>query len=425
MTAPVLLCTVGGSHQPILTAINNVKPRYVVFFCTDTDPATGKPGSLTQVEGKGRPVEVRKGSEVDRLPNIPTLAGLESGTYATRVIPADDLDMGVAVVLEEIDGLRGRLPDAQIVADYTGGTKTMAVALAIAALERPGVEIRLVTGARADLVKVHDGTEHSCIVPAEGIRLRRDMAPFIVAWERFAYGEAALALWAVATPRDRALRAELQIARDLSRAFDAWDRFDHPAALAVLDSYRARIGRELGLTLTFLKHLTAEPDDPRRMPARLWDLWLNAERRAAQGRYDDAVARLYRLTEWTAQWLLMQKGVDTADVRVEEIPDGLLLPADRSGKRKAALMDAWAMVEHHGDDAARAFVKAERDRMLDQVRTRNASILAHGDTPIGPVAWEKFHGWAGTTLIPLLQTEAARVGFTLRPGQLPVQPCWH
>ena len=34
------------------------------------------------------------------------------------------------------------------------------------------------------------------------------------------------------------------------------------------------------------------------------DLWRNAERRAVQGRYDDAVARCYRMVEWTAQWLL-------------------------------------------------------------------------------------------------------------------------
>jgi Card1-like, endonuclease domain len=35
--------------------------------------------------------------------------------------------------------------------------------------------------------------------------------------------------------------------------------------------------------------LTAPADDPRREPARLWDLWRNAERRAAQGRYDEVL----------------------------------------------------------------------------------------------------------------------------------------
>ncbi len=51
--------------------------------------------------------------------------------------------------------------------------------------------LRLVAGARADLVKVHDGTQSSGTVGVEGIRLRRGMAPFLAAWDRFAYGEAA------------------------------------------------------------------------------------------------------------------------------------------------------------------------------------------------------------------------------------------
>ncbi len=40
MTSPILLCTVGGSHQPILTAIRERRPAFVLFFCTDKDPGT-------------------------------------------------------------------------------------------------------------------------------------------------------------------------------------------------------------------------------------------------------------------------------------------------------------------------------------------------------------------------------------------------
>jgi len=148
----------------------------------------------------------------------------------------------------------------------------MTAALAISALERPGVELRLVTGARADLVKVHDGTQSSGIVGVEGIRLRRGMAPFLAAWDRFAYGEAAAGLAALPTPRDPKLRAELQIARDLSRAFDAWDRFDHPAARDQLEVYRSRLGRAAAPWFNVLKHLAAAPEEARRTPARLWDL---------------------------------------------------------------------------------------------------------------------------------------------------------
>jgi CRISPR-associated protein (TIGR02710 family) len=425
MSKPTLLCTVGGSHQPILTAIREVSPSFVTFFCSGADPATGKPGSRTQVEGKGTPVEVMRHCEVvERLPNIPTQAGLTADAWAVCEVPADDLDTAVHLILAEIDRLRASDLEAPLIADYTGGTKTMTAALAIAALERPGVELRLVTGARADLVKVHDGTQSSGVVGVEGIRLRRGMAPFLAAWDRFAYGEAAVGLAGLPTPRDSNLRAKLQIARDLSRAFDAWDRFDHRAARDQIDVYRSRLGGAAAPWFNVLKHLAAGPEEARRTPARLWDLWLNAQRRAAQCRYDDAVARGYRLLEWTAQWLLSTIGIDTGALREDQIPPGIPIHPGEDGRRQAALRNAWDLAAHHLGGEVQRFVQAERDHLLDHLRKRNYSILAHGDLPITRGDWEAFSTWIESALIPLLRGQAAPVGLKTLAPQLPRQPLW-
>lgn len=68
----ILLITVGGSHQPIVTTIRSLKPDRVIFLCS-----TGSRGSESQVIGQGTPCEVRRGTEViERLPNIPTQAEL-------------------------------------------------------------------------------------------------------------------------------------------------------------------------------------------------------------------------------------------------------------------------------------------------------------------------------------------------------------
>ncbi|MFP4134461.1 MAG: hypothetical protein ACLFTJ_09930, partial [Halothece sp.] len=68
----VLIITVGGSPQPIVTAIRTLQPDRAIFLCS-----TGSKGSLSQVIGEGTPCEIRRGTEViDRLPNIPTQAGL-------------------------------------------------------------------------------------------------------------------------------------------------------------------------------------------------------------------------------------------------------------------------------------------------------------------------------------------------------------
>jgi len=62
-TTVILLCTVGGSHEPILTALRQTTPDFVCFICTDRDPATGRPGSDTQILGKGACIKIRPGCE--------------------------------------------------------------------------------------------------------------------------------------------------------------------------------------------------------------------------------------------------------------------------------------------------------------------------------------------------------------------------
>jgi len=61
----VLIVTVGGSHQPIVTAISSLQPDRVIFLCS-----TGNRGSESQVIGKETPCEVRKGTESEQLSNF-------------------------------------------------------------------------------------------------------------------------------------------------------------------------------------------------------------------------------------------------------------------------------------------------------------------------------------------------------------------
>lgn len=424
MGATVLLCTVGGSHAPILTALRETQADYVCFFCTGDDPVNGAPGSRSQIEGEGRPVVRRRpDGSVENLPNIPTQAGLIDGSFEVREVPADDLDRAVCTMLDAIADLGQKFPDAAMTADYTGGTKTMTAALVIAALETERVALRLVTGPRRDLVTVRDGSQSSFEVRVEGIRLRRSMAPLLGAWRRFAYGEAADGLAALPTPKAPDLREELDIARDLSRAFDAWDRFDHAAALAACDPHRERLSLTMAGSLAFLDTL-ASSGAAAGEPARLWDLWLNALRRGTQRRYDDAVARLYRLIEWTAQWVLAGKGIDTSDLRPEQLAPGMVLVTGRDGKHQVGLYAAWELVLHHVGGPAGAFALRERGRVLEHTLVRNGSILAHGGTPVNQRAWEAFSGWVAEALLPVLREEGAKSGLPREPVQLPSSPPW-
>lgn len=416
----VLVATVGGSHQPIVRSIDTQRPDYVCFVCTDRDAATAESGSGSrkQIEGKGKVIKANKDDPAPTLPNIPTQCGLNADQYEVLIVSSDDLDDVYQKIATRLGDLLKECPDAAFRADYTGGTKSMTAGLVLAALEYPEVSINLVTGARADLHQVHAGTESLVAASTDGIRLRRRMAPYLDMWEHFGYGEAAAGLESIPTPQNSDLRAELQLARDLSHAFDAWDRFDHQTARERLNIYRGRIARQFHVGLTFLDALNE--DGPRLQPARLLDLWMNAERRAARRRYDDAAARAYRLLEGTAQWLLDDRaGIDTAQLDPGQIPDDMDLTPNRQGRLQAGLFSAWTLVAHQLNGPAVAFFQSQSDPMHNHIQIRNRSILAHGFHPVTTDQWEAFHQWMSEHFIPMLQEEVQASGRPLTPQQFP------
>ena len=421
MSNPILLCTVGGAHQPILRAIGSTSPRYVCFFCTGRDPGTGRPGSIVQVTGKSNVIKANPGEAKPTLPNIPAQAGLDADRFEARTIPADDLDGAVFAMRAAVVELAERFPGACFVADYTGGTKTMTAALVCAALERDDVELQLVAGARPNLVRVEDGTEQAMTASVARLRLDHAMAPWLGAWRRFAYHEAADGLDGIRVATGNPGRAQLEFARSSSRALARWDDFDHGGALALLDIYAGRVARYFPEMLPTLR-LLANEDDAKHEPARLFDLWLNAERRAAQGRFDDAVARWYRLMEWTAQWQLRTgTGADTADFPQELLPPDTDPTPGRDGKIKIGLRQTWQVVEQRLPGPAQAFIAEHGRELRDLLDLRNHSILAHGYRPVDNADWRRVGSWTRERFLPVLRALAAEAGLKGEPSQLPTE----
>ena len=416
----ILFVTVGGSHRPIVHAIDDLQPDFVCFICTDRDPASGQKGSRQQIEGAGNVIAEAHGGPLT-LPNIPTQCGLKPEQYEVLLVEADNLDDISDKARTRITTLSEQHPGASLYADYTGGTKSMTAGLVLAAVDDPRVELTLVTGTRNTLISVHDGSEALAPAEIDRIRLDRRMEPHLQAWHHHGYGEAAAGLQRIPTPRNSELRTRLLTARDLSRAFDAWDRFDHAGALQILQPYQARLGAHFGQGLTFLRLLADNAEtNPRTEPARLLDLWLNAERRAARHRYDDAVARTYRLLEWTAQWILRrQAGIDTSNLQPEEIPSGFDIPPGRHGKRQAGLFLAWQLVLELGHGEPVHFMKAEETSLRGHLDARNVSILAHGYMPVRAEDWVPIQKWFSERFIPMLQAEVDTVGRPVLPRQLP------
>lgn len=417
----ILLCTVGGSHQPVLTSIEENGPGYVCFFCTGRDPETGKQGSIDQVTGKGSVIKANRDDDKPTLPNIAVQAGLTDGGFQTTKVPADDLDGACAAMRACVADLAERFPGARFVADYTGGTKTMTAALVCTALERDDVALQLVSGARSDLVAVRPGTERAMAASVDRLRLDRAMKPYLGAWRRYAYREAAAGLAAIRIAANAPDRARLGLGLALSRALAHWDDFDHAGALALLEVYAGRFSKDLLKRLPDLRLLAG--DRPHSVPARLWDLWLNAERRAAQGRFDDAVARWYRLMEWTAQWQLkVGCGADTADFPRELLPPEVDVKPDRDGKIKVGLRHAWRIAACHLAGPIKTFYAANESMLFDLLELRNESILAHGFRPVRRADWDRVRDWTLQRYLPLLQDLGKRSGLRSPLRQLPTEP---
>jgi len=298
----------------------------------------------------------------------------------------------------------------------------MSCALVLAALEVGTIELQLVSGARPDLVRVQDGSERAAEVSVEGIRLRRAMESPLSGWDRFAYDEAAEGLQRLPMPRDRRLRPRLTRARQLSEAFAAWDRFEHQQARSLLLTYTKVVAEDLGDHLRALGGLTSGPEQ--REPLLLFDLWRNAERRARQGRHDDAVARVYRLLEGTAQWLLRREcDIETADVPRDRLPAGFDASPGRDGRIQVGLWSAWKLVAALTQGAAADFFTPHNTALLGHLQVRNQSLLAHGFEPIPSRQWESLSRWCEESFLPVLAEEAERARVR-PPPQLPDRYLW-
>lgn len=392
---PTLLAiTVGGACAPIVSAIQAYQPDYVYFIVT-----RGQRGSRDNVDGPGDPCgDPRKATCPECQTtfhlgdpsgaNIVTQTGLSDTAWEPLILDEPDaFSRCYAQTYTGLTRLAENHPDWRLIADYTGGTKTMTAALAAVALEL-GWELSLVKGSRLDLVKVRSGTEIASLVNAAEVRAHRRMAEARRLFDAYAYASAAQVLGSTLreAPLAPDLQHEIHARVTLCRAFHAWDLFQHRRARQLLEPYQSRCVPQW----IFVKQLTRE--QPGYAP--VGDLLRNAERRAARGRYDDAVARLYRALELLAQTRLQAAhNLDSGAIPVARLPSDLQRryearrdPADQGVK--LGLCDDYELLTGLEDPLGLLY-REWQHRLLDVLGHRNRSILAHGLEPVGEEAWQR------------------------------------
>ncbi|MEI7644326.1 MAG: TIGR02710 family CRISPR-associated CARF protein [Chloroflexales bacterium] len=419
----VLVLTVGGSSAPILSAIRDHQPDFVVFIASKDQPDKPNSGSYVTVDGPGVPCDVRSAvkcpackAEVSprtASPSIVARVGLAPAAYQVVQIEPDDLNEAYADVRMLLADLRIRFPDAALIADYTGGTKTMSAALTLAAIERGDCALALVSGPRGDLVRVTDGTQMSAAVDVRNWRVQRSLTLADDLFNRYDYAAAEQSLAGIMrdvglTPP---LRSAVQRRVQLCRGFDAWDRFDHSAAFALLQPFADSLGTHWKALLALTGRSKSSGYEP------IFDLLRNAERRASRARFDDAVARLYRATELLAQTRLnLQYGVNTSDLDTAKLPEPLRVvygsSPEEDDKVRLGLQKAYALLGALSDPLGVAFTSVSGP-LNNALTRRNHSILAHGNIPLYQADYTDLHAHLHTLI------NAARSALKL--GREPVQ----
>ena len=408
----ILVVTVGGSLAPIRSEWQALQPDLTYFVCSCDDPVAGTAGSCKDVTGPS------KSSLVNEF-------GLQDDAFRVVEVEPDDLVGAWLRLSDVLANIRTEYPEASVYADYTGGTKSMTAALVLASADKDFLQLRVVTGSRGNLVKVVDGTQSPQPVDIGPIRARRDFEVAAAHWQSYNYESTVRALNALlpdfpASP----LRNQATFVRTVSQAFGSWDRFAYVQALSCLDVFDHHMSPALREYHIALKDLSRKTNkEPKLTLLYLWDLWLNINRRAEQGRFDDAVVRSYRLLEASGQWILSFHGINTARVDVDSLPEGLQTElAIRSEVVKPVsigLFSTWIVVHHFDQGVLATEMRSQTSTWRSLIETRNRAFLGHGFEPITKEEWAQWLSWLQSRFIPALKQEAMDRGIRRFPDQLP------
>jgi CRISPR-associated protein (TIGR02710 family) len=423
-----LICTVGGSPQPITTALRLLRPDVVWFLVSD-----GKAGESSRSQVESEEIDYDKPCGW-RGPGLKFAPGCPAATHIV-LIPADDPDRAYALCRSCLAQVRRRYPGHRLIVDYTGGTKSMTGALLMAAFAQPSVEVQFMVGDRPDLDRVKSGSEQPQRMSADFIMAERDFAAAEQAVNGYDYAAANALLHDL---RNRLQKVSVKPPTAWSRRLEQtltwtgvmshWDAFGHreaarwacePAVKSMMEA-----SGHLAPLLALARRERGRPG---------WDLcadlWLNAQRRGKRGRYDDAVARLYRLLEAAAQAQLWGRhGLESGRIAPSELPNSMrssvYMKKDlKNGASYAQLALKQTMQLLRERDPHDDFVAAYESGNAVQNRLhgppwlikRDHSILAHGFVSVDETAWGEAKSWVEANLLPLFRQDI----FPQLPREIP------
>lgn len=381
-----MVVTVGTSPEPLVKTINEHRPECVLFVVSAESRKTVEDEVFSGLKQRPRDAFCEV-ADPERLTNC----------YA-------EIHERIGSWLKEYD-----LHREEVGIDYTGGTKAMAAALALASVEHLIDRFIYVGGTQRDdngRGVVRSGFE-SIKSDRNPLRVRAVREIERANWllENFHAEAAAEILRGAKVICDDKYNSRLDIYVDLAMSLDHADRFRFSKAIKVFRPRRKKLPEFFELSVCdqlervceSWKKIAESLKAKGKTPAEevLLELLANAARRAEQGRYDDAVGRLYRAVELKGQQLVakLPYSIELGKLKLDNIPadkrDGILREFQKpGGDAKQILLGVQSLYRLLEMEAIEEH--AIYPALKKHLAARNQSLLAHGLEPVSHDTFQKF-----------------------------------
>ena len=364
-----LVLSVGGTPDPLVKSIEMIKPHKVIFIASQETSSTIK--------------EVRElTSDQQYKEKIITLINSEDLHEVFRV------------------GYKAKryLIEGEVYVDYTGGTKSMSVGLALSFFgkdikeylyiggdERQKEGVGTVKPGHERLVQKVDPASLYCFNIARRVEQLFNINQYKLVCH----------ILDKETPKNNPSHQntkELGQIKNLANALHLWDSMNYHQSYAEIKKYQKETANQtanlshllfqVDIPESFENHLKKCKDDD--SDYKINDLVLAAQRRKGQGEYDEAVLRTYRTIEYIGQ-VVFEKKFDckTSNVPLKKLE--CIESTDIYNKIKGrlrstvnlSLNDTYEVLHEAGVKEGQVYIKYKRDFQSFN-KMRHQSVLAHG-----------------------------------------------
>ncbi len=382
--AKAMIITLGGTVEPVIKSIRSHKPKYISIIASQE--SINQISSISQ-EIKNPAIKIKK----------------------VIVDDHQSIEETFCKANEAYDWISKFAAPNEVVVDFTPGTKAMSVGLFLA-MSNKGVRFCYIGGkkrTKEGVGIVESGHEEIIEIKNPLETFQQDKINQFVEFfnsQLFAAADRTLEEIIENTNKKTLFKA----IKKINNGYYFWDLFHYKEAIKCFRStVMERIFEEkkfkdlynaIENNRKFLEVMSSSTNKFKNYSLELFsDVYENAQRRARAGHFDDAVLRLYRLTEMIAQERLKARyGQDSSTVNF----DALKLSEENryrwkdtyKGKKGLGLNAIYDLLYDLNDELGIAF-QLNRESFKKVQDSRNLSFLAHGIQPLEEKTYTEIDGF--------------------------------